>query len=83
MYDLMRLLWPEVSCAVLMGAGSVTTAGAAMEANDSPTNCAVLDEGESEVGGGTGVARSDTQYLIRWTELSMLLDGDRRLANHR
>jgi len=48
-----------------MGVGSVTTAGAAMEANDNPTNCAVLDEGEREDGGGTGVARSDTQYLIR------------------
>jgi len=65
MYDLMRLLWPEVSCVVLMGVGSVTTAGAAMEANDNPTNCAVLDDGEREDGGGTGVARSDTQYLIR------------------
>jgi len=65
MYDLMRFLWLEVSCAEFMGVGSVTTAGAAMEANESPTNCAVLDEGESEDGGGTGVARSDTQYLIR------------------
>jgi len=41
------------------------TVGPAMEANDNPTNCAVLDEGESEDGGGTGAARSDTQYLIR------------------
>ena len=65
MYDLMRFLWLEVSCAACMGVGSVTTVGAAMEANDNPTNCAVLDEGESEDGGGTGAARSDTQYLIR------------------
>ena len=57
-----------------MGVGSVTTVGAAMEANDSPTNCAVLDEGASADGGGTGAARSDIQYLIRLTELSMLLD---------
>ena len=41
------------------------TVGPAMEANDNPTSCAVLDEGESEEGGGAGVARSDTQYLIR------------------
>lgn len=41
------------------------TVGLAMEANDNPTKCAALDEGESEEGGGTGVARSDTQYLIR------------------
>ena len=34
-------------------------------ASDNPTNCAVLDVGESEDGGGTGAARSDTQYLIR------------------
>ena len=65
MYDLMRFLWPEVSCAVCMGAGSVTTVGAVMDVNDSPTNCAVLDEGESEDGGGTGAARSDIQYLMR------------------
>ena len=36
-----------------------------MDVNDSPTNCAVLDEGESEDGGGTGAARSDIQYLMR------------------
>ena len=48
-----------------MGIGSVTTVGPAMEANDNPTNCDVLGEGESEDGGGTGAARSDTQYLIR------------------
>ena len=41
------------------------TVGPAMAANDNPTNCAVLDEGESEDDGGTGVTRSDTQYLIR------------------
>jgi hypothetical protein len=41
------------------------TVGPAMEASDNPTNCAVLDEGESDDGGGVGVARSDTQYLIR------------------
>jgi len=56
------------------------TVGPAMEANDNPTNCAVLDEGESEEGGGTGAARSDTQYLIRWTELSMLLNGVRAVS---
>jgi len=61
----MRLLWLEVSCAAFVGGASATTAGAVMEAKDDPTNCAVLDEGESEDGGGTGVARSDTQYLIR------------------
>ena len=61
----MRFLWLEVSCAAFVGEGSATTAGAAMAANDNPTNCAVLDEGESEDGGGTGAARSDTQYLIR------------------
>lgn len=65
MYDLIRFLWPEVNCAVCMGIGSVTTVGPAMEANDNPTNCDVLGEGESEDGGGTGAARSDTQYLIR------------------
>ena len=42
------------------------TAGPAMAANDNPTNCAVLDEGESDDdGGGTGAARSDAQCLIR------------------
>lgn len=51
------------------------TVGPAIEANDNPTNCAVLDVGESEDGGGTGLARSDTQYLMRWTELSMLLNS--------
>lgn len=65
MYDLMRFLWPDVSCAVFVGGGSVMTVGPAMAASDNPTNCAVLDVGESEDGGGTGAARSDTQYLIR------------------
>lgn len=41
------------------------TVGLAIAANDNPTNCAVLDEGESEDGGGTGAARSDAQYLMR------------------
>ena len=41
------------------------TVGLAMAANDSPTNCAVLDEGERDDGGGNGAARSDTQYLMR------------------
>jgi hypothetical protein len=65
MYDFMRFLWLEVSCAAFVGRGSVMTVGPAMEASDNPTNCAVLDEGESDDGGGVGVARSDTQYLIR------------------
>ena len=65
MYDLMRLLWPEVSRVVLMDVGSVTMVGGAMGANDTPTTCPMLDEGEREDGGGTGVVRSDTQYLIR------------------
>ena len=54
--------------------------GAAIETNDNPTNCAVLDEGGIEDGGGTGAARSDTQYLIRCTELSMLLSGARMVS---
>lgn len=41
------------------------TVGLVMAANVNPTNCAVLDEGESDDGGGTGAARSDTQYLMR------------------
>lgn len=53
------------------------TVGLAMAANDNPTNCAVLEEGESEDGGGTGAARSDAQYLMRWTELSILLSCTR------
>lgn len=39
-----------------------------------PTSCAVLDEGDIVLGaGGAGGARSDTQYLMRCTELSKLL----------
>ena len=64
-YVLIRFLWPEVICAEFVVTGSGMTVGPAIEANDNPTNCAVLDEGESEDGGGAGVARSDTQYLIR------------------
>jgi hypothetical protein len=41
------------------------TVGPVIATNDNPTNCAVLDEGESEDGGGTGAARSDAQCLIR------------------
>jgi len=61
----MRFLWPEVNWAAFVDIGSAMTVGPVMEANVNPTNCAVLDEGGSEDDGGFGLARSDTQYLIR------------------
>lgn len=76
-YDLIRLLWLEDKSI----AGPVEVApSAAMEGEliaeivmPNPTNWAVLDEGDIELDGGGGGARSDTQHLRRSTELSKLL----------
>ena len=68
----MRLRWPEVRGAAFAGIGSGMVPGVVTAdiVRPSPTRCAVLDDGDSAP---CGVGLSDTQVLIRCTELSKLL----------